>query len=76
MSDEVQCWKWDAAIKIGNTIQNMRGVVRIEMAEDGLGLLRDLRKSGFTTYSEERHEIYERLVSRVRVRVNLAGKNE
>ena len=54
----------------------MRGVVRIEMAEDGLGLLRDLRKSGFTTYSEERHEIYERLVSRVRVRVNLAGKNE
>jgi hypothetical protein len=58
-------WKWKKFVEIGNTIHKLRGVIRLERAKDALGLVQDLRESGFLRSSEERFDLYETLLPNI-----------
>ncbi len=62
MSDEDNEWKWKDFVKIGNNIQNMRGIVRTHEAMAALNFSDDLLRSKYITDSKERRELHATLL--------------
>ena len=65
MYEDENQWKWNKFVEIGSTMQNMRGVIRAERAQDALVLARVLRRTEFLVGSKERFETYETLLPKI-----------
>jgi hypothetical protein len=65
MSDEENRWKWNEFVEIGNNIHKMRGVVRVDRANDALGFADDLRQCGYLRQNRQRYELYVTLHTKI-----------
>jgi hypothetical protein len=65
MAGDLCEWKWQKFVEIGNTIHQLRGKVRIQLAKNALAFGQELTYTGYVRKSKERFELYETLLAKI-----------